>query len=478
MRAWTGFGVFLAFAALLWTADASAQSYLSLCADTPHEQTAQCQGLKAADARYQKARDAVPITSVMALQIGPEIADGACTGRLPSGYSNAFNQLKDTPACVELREAKADRMRFIAAVQALVGDGEALVAGSVLPVLRVNSEHVALVGKPQRIEGQVGFDASVPRLKINGQPATLFELRPGERGVARHAYGFRIDVPTDREGTHIYTLEACDAAGTCLGKDVVVRVLEADTPVSKGRNYALIIGNDDYKSLPKLKTAVADAKAVAGVLKTRYAFDDKTVKLLINADRSTILRELARLRRTLGADDRLLVYYAGHGQIDQAANEGFWLPVDAVADGDDTWVSNSDLRRNLRAMAARHVLIVADSCFSGTLTRAAPDMRDGIDQAKGTDRYFAGIDSKFSRKVITSGGFEPVADSGSGQHSVFAHYFLRALNENALPYVTSFELFNSLARAVTNNSQQRPEYGIIAQAGDEGAGDFTFILKN
>ncbi len=33
------------------------------------------------------------------------------------------------------------------------------------------------------------------------------------------------------------------------------------------------------------------------------------------------------------------------------------------------------------------------------------------------------------------------------------------------------------ARAVTNNSKQKPEYGTVAEAGDEGSGDFTFILR-
>ena len=53
----------------------------------------------------------------------------------------------------------------------------------------------------------------------------------------------------------------------------------------------------------------------------------------------------------------------------------------------------------------------------------------------------------------------------------------RRLGENRQPYVTSFELFGRLARAVTNNSRQKPEYGVVRGAGDEGSGDFTFILR-
>jgi hypothetical protein len=70
-----------------------------------------------------------------------------------------------------------------------------------------------------------------------------------------------------------------------------------------------------------------------------------------------------------------------------------------------------------------------------------------------------------------------VADAGSRGHSVFAYYLLKMLRENDRPYLASFELFGRLARAVTNNSTQKPQYGTVLEAGDEGAGDFTFILK-
>ncbi len=54
---------------------------------------------------------------------------------------------------------------------------------------------------------------------------------------------------------------------------------------------------------------------------------------------------------------------------------------------------------------------------------------------------------------------------------------LKALTENEASYISAFELFNRLARAVTNNSSQKPEFGVMRDAGDEGAGDFTFIKR-
>jgi uncharacterized caspase-like protein len=224
--------------------------------------------------------------------------------------------------------------------------------------------------------------------------------------------------------------------------------------------------------LPNLKTAIADAAALSELLKIRYSFAPGDVKLLLNADRGTILDALARLRQRLNTDDRLLLYYAGHGQIDAVTEAGFWQPVDAEVGKRHTWIANDDIRRELRGLPAKHVLVLADSCFSGSLTRGAGEWREIPE-----DRFFTEIDAHVSRKVISSGGTEPVADAGSGGHSVFAYYLLKALRENDRPYIASFELFNRLARAVTNNSKQKPEYGTVADAGDEGSGDFTFILR-
>jgi hypothetical protein len=75
-------------------------------------------------------------------------------------------------------------------------------------------------------------------------------------------------------------------------QQVSVPVKTLDRPKLNARNFALVIGNEKYQNLPDLGTAVADATAVAAVLKNRYAFQDANVKLLLNADRRTMYRAL------------------------------------------------------------------------------------------------------------------------------------------------------------------------------------------
>ena len=232
-----------------------------------------------------------------------------------------------------------------------------------------------------------------------------------------------------------------------------------------GRYYALVIGNNGYKKLPKLNTAVEDAKAVAASLERDYGF---TVSLLTDATEEQVIGALAELRRTLTPKDNLLIYYAGHGWYDDGAERGYWLPVDAVADNQAHWISNADVTDVLKAMQAKHVLVVADSCYSGSLTR-------GLAIGSGSSSYIQDIVGRRARTVLTSGGLEPVLDAGGGGHSVFAKAFLDALAANH-GVIDGEGIYHEVYDEVRLNAEQEPGYGNIRLAGHDG-GDFLFVRK-
>jgi hypothetical protein len=233
-----------------------------------------------------------------------------------------------------------------------------------------------------------------------------------------------------------------------------------------GRYEALVIGNDKYQNgLPALHTAANDARSVAEVLRTEYGFK---VILLINATRPQIIGALAKLRESLTWDDNLLIYYAGHGNYDQEADQGYWLPVDAAPKDPSNWVSNTDITNMLRALQARHVMVVADSCYSGTLTR---DATMGIKDAD----YIQRMVQKKARTVMTSGGLEPVGDAGSSGHSVFASAFITALQQNTT-VIDAQSFFAKVREPVVLAAPQTPEYSNLRFAGHEG-GDFIFVRK-
>ena len=232
-----------------------------------------------------------------------------------------------------------------------------------------------------------------------------------------------------------------------------------------GIYHALVIGNDRYQHLNRLSNAVKDAQDVATLLRSKYQFN---VNLLTNATRDEIVSAMSKLRNTISAKDNILVYYAGHGILDEAGGEGYWLPIDAERDNQVHWISNSTITSSVRAMNAKHVMVVADSCFSGTLTR-------GISIIDKSPDYITKIVRKRSRTVLTSGGDEPVSDGGGGGNSVFASSFLRILNENK-GVLEGHQLFTKIKKQVSNNSDQTPEYSNIRRAGHDG-GDFLFVRQ-
>ncbi len=305
------------------------------------------------------------------------------------------------------------------------------------------------------IDGIVSDDSSLVRVEVNGD-AVQFGRENGR---------FSKDIAV-KLGRSEIRVSAFDVDGNRAERTVVVTRSRDIPNVDFGAYHALVIGIDEYESLPALKTAVADARAVAATLKASYGF---TVQLLLNPTRDDIIDAFDAAREALTEQDNLIIYYAGHGWLDEQSGRGYWLPVDARKDRRSRWLANSSLTDTLQAVFAKHVLVVADSCYSGTLTRSikVPDRRAD---------YIAHMSEKRARVVLSSGGLEPVADSGGGKHSVFAAQFLKALRENE-GVIDGTQLFEKIRHKVVLNAEQTPEYSDIRLAGHEG-GDFLFVRKD
>jgi photosystem II stability/assembly factor-like uncharacterized protein/uncharacterized caspase-like protein len=252
------------------------------------------------------------------------------------------------------------------------------------------------------------------------------------------------------------------------------RAVQDVTPASPssiqpGPYFALVIGNNNYKYLPKLQTSVNDANAVARLLQDRYGF---RTTVLLNADRVQILTALVDFRRTLPEDSNLLIYYAGHGQHDRDTDEAYWLPVDALADNNANWISADDITRNVRAVPSSHILIISDSCYSGFLSGRNAE---AAINPKERSYFLAKMLKSKSRNLMSSGGDEPVADNGAPGHSVFAAAVLDSLGEMDDDTFTAASLFQRYIQPrVGGRSDQVPQYSWIRNSGHDG-GDFVFF---
>jgi WD40 repeat protein len=240
----------------------------------------------------------------------------------------------------------------------------------------------------------------------------------------------------------------------------------------KGKYYSLIIGINDYKYIQKLETAKKDAAEVERLLRERYGFE---TKLIINATRMDILNTINDFRKKLKEEDNLLIYYAGHGDYDKITDKAYWLPVDAERDNPANWIMSDDITTNIRRIVSKHILIVSDSCYSGTFVRRVVTDLSVVKSDR--EGFIKRMIEKTSRTLMASGGNEPVLDVGGSGHSIFAEAFLKGLKEVDENVFTADELFYGMIRErVIGKADQTPQYNNIRNSGHEG-GDFVFIKK-
>ena len=239
-----------------------------------------------------------------------------------------------------------------------------------------------------------------------------------------------------------------------------------------GKYTAIIIGIDTYNDarIPKLKAAVKDAEAISAILYSKYNFND--ILMLKNHEATRFSIDMAFRKKTLSltANDNLLIYYAGHGDIDRVLGGGWWLPYDAVADDPSTYIDNAIINRYIKAINARHVLIISDSCYSGTLfgeTRTLPNIII-------SDKFYLDLYNEKSRWGMTSGNKSPVIDESSYGHSIFTYHLLKKLKDNKKLYITPLEIYNDIGHIVRNNSEQMPLCRPLLYSGDQG-GEFIFL---
>ncbi len=315
------------------------------------------------------------------------------------------------------------------------------------------------------VVGRVTAELGLASFTVDGRPESV-----DEKGF------FRVRLPVARESTVRFV--AIDSAArraeaelrfVAPGAAATPAPVPAAAPppaVRGRRQHALVIANGSYRALPELRTARADGRELARVLEQEYGF---TVRLLEDASFLETMVALSEVGRSLGAQDDLLVYYAGHGRIDEASGRGFWLPTDADPDDRSTWLPNDALAKQLGTLAAGHVLVVSDSCYAGTLAAAGLEARS------------AGTAGGRSRTVLASGGLQPVLDEGGGgEHSIFARALLTVL-KLAREATSAASVASSVAarvgwKAAQLGIAQSPIYAPIRHAGHE-AGDFLFVPK-
>jgi hypothetical protein len=255
-------------------------------------------------------------------------------------------------------------------------------------------------------------------------------------------------------------------------KDTVTSYYQ-DIQIDFENQWAFIIAINEYNHLSRLRYPVKEAQQIEVLLKNKYGYFPKKIKTLLDkkATYSAIMNQLKWYVKYLKDKDNLFIYFSGHGYKDDVLKKGFWMPCDAGSDkqriknekdkATETLVkiSNHDIVDVLRECKARHIFVVADSCFSGQFFASQHNVAEVP-----VTHY------KLKSRQLLASGRELVGDGDFGK------YFVRCLESNEEPYLLASDLISNVRTTVINNTDLEPEGKPVRNTGDEG-GEFILVRR-
>lgn len=330
--------------------------------------------------------------------------------------------------------------------------------------------------KTRRITGKVWAPAGISQFTVNEKQESLqrdgnfIATVPLPGGVETEVRIVALDSQGKTSSLRFSLKPQKDSATVGAGTDTL-------PSIEFGNYHALIIGNDNYTSLPKLQTPIKDAETIAEILKNKYGFQ---VTILPNGSRLQIFRALESFLRRLDDRDNFLLYYAGHGELDTVNRRGYWLPIDADPDSRGNWIPNVEITDYLNIMTAKQILVIADTCYSGIMTRSTISSMEPGTSNEVRGNFLKRLATQHARMVLSSGEEQPVLDVGGGEHSVFAKVLIDVLNNNN-EIIEGVRLHQRINERVLYKSEifgmpQVPQYSALIPAGHE-AGDFILVPR-
>jgi uncharacterized caspase-like protein len=240
--------------------------------------------------------------------------------------------------------------------------------------------------------------------------------------------------------------------------------LLANNPM--GRTWAVFIENSDYDNFPSLDGPARDVSLMQSAL---AGYDINNIIHKKNMNKKEMERffaiELRDIIRSNGVRS-VLVWYAGHGKF---INEtGYWIPTDAQREDEFSYYSINSLKASLQSYNTmlNHTLLITDACESGPTFYQA--MRSDIVERNCGDWEATKLKSS---QVFTSAGYELAVDN-----SQFTKTFANMLANNPNTCIPIESIVLKVTQTVTQNNQQKPQFGKISGLSDED-GTFFFINK-
>ncbi|MBI1929419.1 caspase family protein [Candidatus Poribacteria bacterium] len=244
---------------------------------------------------------------------------------------------------------------------------------------------------------------------------------------------------------------------------------------TSGESWAIIVGINEYPSnsgFSPLSYAVRDAQAIENLLVDRFGFKRQNIYQFYNqqAKKQDLLRAFDELQKKVKKEDRLLVFYAGHGQDEEEPDsppQGYLIPVAGDKNHfSSTCIPMRDSGLHADRIRAKHIFFILDACFGGIAGYQA--------------RQSVGIlSADRGRQIMTAGSADETVQEGKNwdNHGIYTYYLLKGLegeaDTNQDQLITLYELQAYLNNGVTTDlnkaQKQTPQLRFLS-----GDGYFVF----
>ncbi len=198
-------------------------------------------------------------------------------------------------------------------------------------------------------------------------------------------------------------------------------------PAQAEKRVALVIGNNDYKNVPKLQKAVNDARTMGDTLK-QLGF---TVMVAENQTRQAFSESLLAFDKALGPGDTAFFFYAGHGF--EIAGQNFLLPTDVPAAGEgqeelvrDASVLADRIIERLQNTGVRTAILVFDACRNNPFERSGTRALAGGGGLAPMTQLPEGVFSVFSAGPRQT-ALDRLSNNDDNPNSVFTRTFSKEL---------------------------------------------------
>jgi len=239
------------------------------------------------------------------------------------------------------------------------------------------------------------------------------------------------------------------------------------TAVVDENKFALIIGNEDYKSFQQgistemnVEFANNDATVFKEYCLKTIGVPENNITFILNGTAGKISQAINKINGIIAATNgkaKIIVYYAGHGLPDEKTKEPYLIPVDVSGNDISSAIKLSFLYSKLTEFPSKQITIFLDACFSGG------GRDDGLISARGVKVVPKSDLIKGNIVVFTAcSGDESSLPWKDKYHGMFTYFLLKKLQETNGDILYS-ELSTSLKDKIglesvrVNNKKQNPQ---------------------